>query len=441
MSRRKSDIDATLLPHNLDAERSVLGVLLLESTRIVEVSDLLSPADFYRSSHATIYAAIVRLAERNVRADFVTLKDALATSGELDDCGGPSYIASLADGFPRSTNLPYYAGIVRDRSLRRELILLARDAVAAAHDAETGADALEATMRAVSTVQVSRNEGEAVPMSVVMADTMRLVERLHHERRAVNGVATGLTDLDVYTRGMQNGQLVVVAARPGHGKTTFAINAARHVARDATALFFSLEMSRDEMGIRLLMCDSQQNGHRVQQGMIPDTAWASISNAFSHLSEARLLIDDTPHRTIQQIRMMCRRVAAQRGDLRLIVIDYLQLMSADRQTRAEKRNEELANITRGLKLLAKELRLPIMLVCQLNREVEHRKTKEPQLSDLADTGATEKDADQVWFPMPDDDDDTAQIMIAKNRGGPKGKVRVAYFESQYRFANLQGATV
>lgn len=423
-------------PHNLDAERAVLGVLLVANDRILEVADLLAPDDFFRAAHATVYQALLALAARGVRADLVTLKDALATAGTLEDVGGPAYLASLTDGTPRSTNLAHYAAVVRAHATRRRLIAYAGRVLAAAHDEEQPEAALEMASAALSEIQMGRRDGHLRHVDAAVVAARDLIDQVRATGRPVTGHSSGLADLDVYTRGMHPGQLVIVAARPGMGKSALGLNIARHVGRTHAVAFFSLEMSEEELAARLIFAEAQVNGHQILSGHVSDVSVERMAAGIEALLQPPgIYVDDTPHRSVEQVRWQTRRLMA-RAPVGLVVVDYLQLMAPARRRADDNRALELADMTRGLKVFAKEVRLPVLLVSQLNRNIEHRKGQRPQLSDLAESGAIEKDADQVWFVHPDEDKHTAEIIVAKNRGGPRGVPTVAYFVEQTRFANL-----
>jgi replicative DNA helicase len=416
---------AEAFPHSLDAERSVLGCLMVEPVRLADVEDQLTAEEFYRDAHQRIYSAMQRLGGRGVRFDFVTLKDELAQAGDIDRVGGAAYLSSLADGVPRGVNLTHYAATVRDKALRRKILAAAAEMSVAARDAETGDEALEQAERAVYDVGArTSTSASLIAMPELLAATRDALDAAHASGNAVTGVATGLADLDERTRGMQRGQLIIAAARPGMGKSAFAVNVTRHVARNDAALFFSLEMSKEEIGTRLVVADAQVDGHQLQRGRLPDADWTRVSWAMDNLHGGRLLIDDTPNRTVTQIRSIARR--AQHilgGALRLVVVDYLNLVGSDKRRKGE------------------EKRMPFRGRPQLARAVEERSNERraarPRLSDLAESGAIERDADQVWFlHRPEADEATAEVIIAKNRSGPKGIVTVAYFEEQFRFANL-----
>lgn len=433
------------LPHSLEAERSVLGCLLIEPLRLADIGDQLDAADFYRDAHRRIFEAMVKLGERGGRFDFVTLKEELGKRGVLDEVGGPAYVASLASGTPRGVNLTHYAAIVREKAVLRDLIFAANKVLTDAYEAsEDSAATLESAERAIYDVGARRGSAsESVTMGQLVNRTFAALEQMHEAGCGVTGVATGLDDLDNRTRGMQRHQLVVVAARPGLGKSAFATCVARNVSQASTVLMFSLEMSSEEVGVRLVVSEARVNGHELQRGQVAEGGWGRVSAGLETLAPSHLIVDDTPHRSVTQVRSIVRRTKAQRGrpDLSLVIIDYLGLMVPERRRGEDKRTLEIADITRGLKLLAKELRVPILLLCQLNREPELRAKKQrPKLSDLAESGAIERDADQVWFlHRPDDDEALMEIVVAKNRSGPKGVVRVAYFEEQFRFANLSHA--
>jgi replicative DNA helicase len=443
--RREEDPEA-ILSHNLEAERSVLGALMVRPDHLLEGAADLRPEHFFRAAHATIFETAQSLHARGVRFDLVTLKDALATAGKLEAVGGPAYLASLLDGVPSSTNVEYYARVVRDHHVRRGLVLLAQQALRLARESETGIGAVNEVEAGLSQLAVDAAVGltELLEPAALVAAAASVIERVKQTGRPVTGISTGMIDLDEKLRGLHPGQLIVVAARPGEGKSTLGMNIARRGAREGTVLFESLEMDREECGMRLLTSEAHVNGHDLQTRPLADGApeWQALASAQVSLDGARLLVDDFPHRSVAQIRSIARRVQASRRDLKLIVIDYLGLLTPDRRRSEGKRNEEVADMTRALKLLAKELRIPIVLLVQLNRKVDERnaarnhQTRRPRMADLAESGAIEKDADVIVFIyIPDKDEPEAELIVAKNRRGPKGIVRVAYFEEQYRFAD------
>ena len=400
------------LPHNLEAERSVLGAILVHNDAFNLAAQVIDSQDFYRDAHRRIFDRMVALNERHDAIDFVTLKEELARAGELDEVGGPAYVASLADGVPRATNVEYYARIVKEKATLRNLIYAASKIVTNAYEADQESDLI-------------LDEAESAIF-------------------AVTGVPPGFVDLDEMTRGLQGGDLVIVAARPSMGKTSLVLNIAQYVAAlgDQVVGFFSLEMSKESLFLRLLTSEAQIDGHRLMSGAIGGNDYHRISHALEKLNAMKLFIDDTANIGVLEMRAKSRRLQAEHG-LNLLVVDYIQLMSG--RGRFENRTLELASISRSMKGLAKELNVPIVVLSQLSRAPEARSDHRPQLSDLRESGALEQDADVVVLIYRDDvynkdpnspDAGTAELILAKQRNGPTGIVRLAFLREQTRFANL-----
>jgi replicative DNA helicase len=437
------------LPHNLEAERSVLGAILVHDDAFNLAAQVLSPADFYRDAHRRIFDKMIALSERRQAIDFVTVKEELARAGEVDEVGGPAYIASLADGVPRATNVEYYARIVKEKSTLRNLIYAANKIVANAYEADQDPDViLDAAETAIFAVAEDRLKAGFVPMRDLVKESFPKIEQLFEQKRLITGVPSGFVDLDEMTRGFQAGDLIIVAARPSMGKTSLVLNISQYVAsqRDHTVGFFSLEMSKEALFLRLLTSEAQIDGHRLMSGAIGQKDYGRISHALETLSAMRLYIDDTANIGVLEMRAKARRLQAEHG-LSLLVLDYIQLMSS--RGRFENRTLELASISRSIKGLAKELNVPIIVLSQLSRAPESRSDHRPQLSDLRESGALEQDADLVALIYRDDvynrdpnnpDAGTAEVIIAKQRNGPTGIVRLAFLREQTRFVNLaQGA--
>jgi replicative DNA helicase len=437
------------LPHNLEAERSVLGAILVHNDAFNLAAEVLTPADFYRDAHRRIFDKMIALSERRQAIDFVTVKEELARAGEVDDAGGPAYIASLADGVPRATNVEYYARIVKEKATLRNLIYAANKIVANAYEADQDADLiLDEAESAIFAVADDRLKAGFVPMRDLVKESFPKIEQLFEQKRLITGVPTGFVDLDEMTRGFQAADLVIVAARPSMGKTSLVLNIAQYVAtqRDFTVGFFSLEMSKEALFLRLLTSEAQIDSHRLMSGAIGQKDYGRISHALETLSAMRLYIDDTANIGVLEMRAKARRLQAEHG-LSLLVVDYIQLMNS--RSRFENRTLELASISRSLKGLAKELNVPIVVLSQLSRAPEARADHRPQLSDLRESGALEQDADVVALIYRDDvynrdpnnpDAGTAELIIAKQRNGPTGVVRLAFLREQTRFVNLaQGA--
>jgi len=433
------------LPHNLEAERSVLGAILVHNDAFNTAAQVIDGRDFYRDAHRRIFDRMVALSERGEAIDFITLKEELSRGGHLEEVGGPAYVASLVDGVPRATNVEYYARIVKEKATLRNLIYAANKILTNAYEADQESDLiLDEAESSIFAVADDRLKAGFVPMRELVNDSFPKIEQLFEHKRLVTGVPTGFVDLDEMTRGLQGGDLVIVAARPSMGKTSLVLNIAQHVAvqADYTVGFFSLEMSKESLFIRLLTSEAQIDSHRLMSGHIADRDYSRISHALERLSSMRLFIDDTANIGVLEMRAKSRRLQAEHG-LSLIVVDYIQLMSA--RGRYENRTLELASISRSLKGLAKELNVPIVVLSQLSRAPESRSDHRPQLSDLRESGALEQDADVVVLIYRDDaynrdpnnpDAGTAELIVAKQRNGPTGIVRLAFLREQTRFANL-----
>jgi replicative DNA helicase len=437
------------LPHNLEAERSVLGAILVHNDAFNLAAQVIDSNDFYRDAHRRIFDKMVALNERHDAIDFITLKEELARSGQLDDVGGPAYIASLADGVPRATNVEYYAKIVKEKSTLRNLIYAANKILTNAYEADQESDiVLDEAESAIFAVADDRLKAGFVPMRELVKESFPKIEQLFEQKRLITGVPTGFVDLDEMTRGLQGGDLVIVAARPSMGKTSLVLNIAQYVATqpEHAVGFFSLEMSKESLFLRLLTAEAQVDGHRLLSGAIGGKDYGRISHALETLSAMKLFIDDSANIGVLEMRAKSRRLQAEHG-LSLLVVDYIQLMSG--RGRFENRTLELASISRSLKGLAKELNVPIVVLSQLSRAPEARSDHRPQLSDLRESGALEQDADVVVLIYRDDvynkdpnspDAGTAELILAKQRNGPTGIVRLAFLREQTRFANLaQGA--
>jgi replicative DNA helicase len=433
------------LPHNLEAERSILGAILVHNDAFNLAAQVVESRDFYREAHRRIFTRMVALNERGQAIDFVTLKEELVRNGELEEVGGPAYVASLADGVPRATNVEYYARIVKEKSTLRNLIFAANRILTNAYEADQDSDLiLDEAESAIFAVADDRLKGGFMPMSDLVRESYPKIEQLFEHKRLVTGVPTGFVDLDTMTRGFQAGDLIIIAARPSMGKTSLALNIAQHLAiqPDHTVGIFSLEMSKESLFLRVLTSEAQIDSHRLMTGAIGQKDYGRISHALEMLSAMRLYIDDSAGISVLEMRAKARRLQAEHG-LSLIVVDYIQLMST--RGRFENRTLELGAISRSLKGLAKELNVPIVVLSQLSRAPEARSDHRPQLSDLRESGALEQDADVVILIYREDaynrdqnhpDAGTAELILAKQRNGPTGTVRLAFLREQTRFANL-----
>src|SRR5438045_4260516 len=390
------------VPHNLKGERSVLGSILLHNDAFNLAAEVIDSGDFFRDAHRRIFDKMVKLAERSDASDLVTLKDELGRSGELDEVGGPAYIAALVDGVPRSMNVEHYARIIKEKATLRNLIFSANKILATAYDGAEEADViLDQAEHAIFAIADDKVRDGFVSLRELAHNSLDTIEKLHARKELVTGVPTGFTDLDEMTSGLQPSDLVIVAARPSMGKTSLVLNMAQHVGTrtDMTVGICSLEMSKEQLLLRLLTGEARIDAHRLRGGFLGDRDWGKLSQAIGTLSEAKIFIDDSPGIGVLEMRAKCRRLAAEHG-LHMVIVDYIQLMQG--RGRFENRTLEVASISRSLKGLAKELSVPIVVLSQLSRAPEARSDHRPQLSDLRESGALEQDADVVAFIYRDD---------------------------------------
>lgn len=431
-------------PHSLEAERAVLGAILLHGEAVEAAAEILAPSDFYRHGHQRLFAQMLELQRKREPIEMVTLRESLQVAGDLDAVGGPVYLMQLVDGLPRSSNIAAYARIVRERATLRELIAQSNRILADAHAGENDAAAvLDAAQQRLYEIAVDRVQGGFVAMpSIVSDELLPLIDRLVERKQAVSGVASGLIDLDMLTRGFQSPDLVILAARPSMGKTALAMHAALHASTVANAHVgvFSLEMSRLDLTLRAVISEARIDGTRVRNGRIYDSEWSQWTQALGTVNDALLHIDDSANLTINDIRTRARRLKAQVG-LDLLMVDYLQLIKP--ASKGENRNVEMGEISSGLKAIAKDLKVPVVALSQLSRSCESRADKRPMLSDLRDSGAIEQDADLVLMLYRDEvynehtqDRNVAELSIAKHRNGPIGTVRIGFDKQQTRFFNL-----
>jgi replicative DNA helicase len=433
------------VPHSADAERSVLGAILVENAAINRAHEILREEDFYRDPHRRIFRAMTDLSERTVAIDAVTLKEELARAGALDAVGGPAYLASLVDGVPRSANVEYYARIVKEKAVLRGLIDAGSQILTTAYEAAQDVDEiLDQSERLIFRLAQDRLRSGFVPMKVIADHSLRTIERLAEHRDLVTGLPTGFPSLNEYTSGLQPSDLIVVAGRPGMGKTSFALNIAQHAAlREGRKVgVFSLEMSREQLFLRLLTGLARVDAHRLRTGRLNKEEWAQLTRGFGELATAPISIDDTAGISVLEMRAKSRRLKMEQG-LDLVIIDYLQLVRS--RTRAENRNQEISEISRSLKELAKELQIPVIAISQLSRAPEQRGgDRRPQLSDLRESGAIEQDADVVLFiyreevyKPTEENRGRAQILIAKQRNGPIGALDMAFIREYTKFEELE----
>ena len=434
------------LPHNLEAERSVLGAILINNDAFNVAAEFVDSGDFFRDAHRRVFNTMVDLNERGQAIDLVTLKDELARSGDLDDAGGPAYIAALVDGVPRSTNVEHYARIVKERATLRNLIQSANRILAMAYRAEEDAETLldQAEQEIFSIAEGHIHTG-FVPLGDLVQGSFTAIEQLQEHKGLVTGVPSGFVDIDNLTSGFHPAELVIIAARPSMGKTSFVLNVAQHVGikTNRSVGLFSLEMSKEQLFMRMLTAEAEVDSHRFRGGFLSERDYGRLSTALGRLADAKVFIDDSAGLGVLEMGAKARRLKAEHG-LDLLVIDYLQLMQG--RGRFENRTQELASISRALKALAKELDVPVLALSQLSRAPEARSDRRPQLSDLRESGALEQDADVVLFifreeqydPTPENEN-LAELIIGKQRNGPTGTVKLAFLKQHTRFANLSPA--
>lgn len=435
-----------LPPQNIDAEISVLGSLLIDHKAIVKIASFLHPDDFYRESHALIYAAILRLFEQREPADMVTVSDELERHGQLKDAGGQSYLASLISQVPTSAHVEHYARIVESTAVRRRLINAAGQIAALAHeesaDVKSTIDEAERILFQVSQRQLGQ---ELLPLGRILSDYFDQIEYLYEHQGEFAGLPTGFTDLDKLLSGLQPSDLIIVAGRPGMGKSSLVLSLAQHMAveRKACIALFTLEMSGEQLAQRMISAETEIDSQRLRVGEIHDDEIEQIARAIGLLSDTAIYIDDTPAISTMELRTKARRLATER-ELDLVIVDYMQLMRSG--VRTENRVQEISYISRALKTLARELRVPVIAASQLSRAVESRHDKRPILSDLRESGSIEQDADIVMFIYRDemynehtDKKHIAEIIVAKHRNGPTGKIELAFLAEQAKFVNLYRA--
>ena len=434
------------LPHNLEAERCVLGAVLIHNDAFNQAAQLIDADDFFRDAHRRVFDKMVDLNERGEVIDLVTLKDELDRSGDLDGVGGPAYIAGLVDGVPRSTHVEYYAHIVKEKSTRRQIIFAANEILQTAYAGEGGAETvLDKAEQAIFRIADDSVHTGFVALHDLVAASHANIEKLQAGDGAVTGVPSGFADLDKLTRGFQPSDLVLVAARPSMGKTALVLNIAQHlgVHTDMTVGVFSLEMSKEQLFMRMLTTEAGIDSHKFRGGFLGQRDYDALAGALTRLDGAKVFIDDSPSIGVLEMRAKARRLKSEH-ELHLVVIDYLQLMTG--RGRFDNRTQELASISRSLKGLAKELDVPVVALSQLSRAPESRADRRPQLSDLRESGALEQDADLVLFifreeqydPSPENEN-LAEIIIGKQRNGPTGVVRLAFLKQCTKFANLADA--
>jgi replicative DNA helicase len=442
------DIDPSFYkvpPQNIEAEQSILGSILLENSAINSALEILSKDDFYNEAHRKIFNIIVELSEKNEPVDLITLSNALKDKAMLDSVGGTSYLASLVDNVPSAANVSHYAKIVKEKAILRGLIGSATEIISNCY--ETGSDVDEVLDKAEHSIfEVSENKVRPSFFTIreIVKDSFRSIEDLFSRKELITGVPTGFEKIDDLTSGLQKSELIIIAGRPSMGKTAFALNIAQYAAVETQtpAAIFSLEMSKEQLAFRMLASEAKVDSQRLRKGFLGETDWPKLTTAAGRLSEAPIFIDDTPAITVLEMKAKSRRLKADTG-LGLIIVDYIQLMRSG--SYRESREQEISEISRSLKALAKELKVPVIALSQLNRKVEDRTNRRPQMADLRESGAIEQDADVIAFIYRDEvynksEENTekgfAEIIIAKQRNGPTGIVKLGFQERFTSFVNL-----
>ncbi len=433
-----------MMPHDIEAEKSILGAIFIDNRNYDEVAEVIKSGDFYREGHQLVYQAMETLLEDAIPVDIITLKNELLKTGKLEKSGGIPYLTSLLDGVPKSLNVRHYADIIKSHSMLRELIVACDNTIARCLSRnEDSRDIIDSAEKEIFKIAGDTVGEGFVRLKKVADGSMDLLEKLVAAKESITGVASGFTELDDMTAGFQDSDLIIIAARPSMGKTSFAMNVAQYVGinTDKSVGIFSLEMSKEQLFLRLLCSEAMIDLGRLRTGHIGKKEWDKLAKAMDKLSKANIFIDDTPGISLMEMKAKARRLQMRSG-LDLIIVDYLQLMIA--RGRFESKNQEVTYLSQGLKNLAKELNIPVIALSQLSRAPEQRTDHRPKLSDLRESGSIEQDADVVAFIYRDEvynqdnneNAGTAELIISKQRNGPTGVVNLAFLKEFTRFENL-----
>ncbi len=434
-----------VLPHDEDAEQAVLGSMLTDNDAVMAAVEVLKEDAFYREDNKIIYQAILNLYSKSEPIDIITLKDELESMGKFEQVGGFEYLASLPDKVPTTANVQKYIKIVEEKSVLRNLIKTANEIIELGYNpTEDVEDIMDGAEKKIFDIMQSKNTKSYTPIKDVLVESFTNLEKLYNQKQHVTGVPTQFYDLDDKTAGLHGSELILVAARPAMGKTAFALNIATNAALRANVpvAIFSLEMSKDQLVNRMLCSEAMVDSNKVRTGKLDEEDWTKLAEAIGPLSEAGVYIDDTPGISVMEIRTKCRKLKMEKN-IGLVVIDYLQLISGSNK-RNGSREQEISEISRSLKVLAKELNVPVIALSQLSRAVEQRDDHRPMLSDLRESGAIEQDADIVMFLYRDDyynkesaEKDIAEVIIAKQRGGSTGTVKLYWMGNYTKFVNIE----
>lgn len=442
-----------LPPQSLEAEMSILGGILIDNDAINRVLETLKPEDFYRESHRKIFQAMMLLSEKREPCDMITMTDILKKAGNLEEVGGAAYLATLVDYVPTAANIAYYCRMVKEKSVNRRLISVATEIVSRGYEDDANVDdLLDKAQKEIYEISENKTRPQYVAVQTVLKEAFTILKNLHDQKEHVTGVPSGYTDLDHKTAGFQPGNLVIVAARPSMGKTTLALNIAQYASAESKkkvpCVIFSLEMGKEELVMRFLASIARVDFGRMRTGHFHDTDWPKLTRAAGVLHDAKIFIDDSPSISVLELRSKARRLKSEH-DIGLIIVDYLQLMKGS--SNPESRQQEISEISRALKALAKELNVPVIALSQLNRELEKRADKRPMMSDLRESGAIEQDADVIMFVYreavycedcrkPDTvcskgHERNAEIIIGKQRNGALGTIELVFIGEHTRFEN------
>ena len=433
-------------PNDVDAEQAVIGSMLTDKDAVISAIEVLKEEDFYREDNKTIYSAILNLYNRSEPIDIITLKSELTAMGMFDKIGGFEYIVGLPEKVPTTANVEKYINIVKEKSELRRLIKTANEIIEQGYDpTENIDDIMNNAEKKIFNIMQDKDQKGYSPIKDVLVDTFTELEQLYNQKQHITGVPTGFIDLDYKTAGLHNSDLVLIAARPAMGKSAFALNVATNAAVKAKVpvVLFSLEMSKEQMVNRILCSEAMVDSNKVRTGKIDDEDWIKLANTMGELSEAPIYIDDTPGISINEIRAKCRKLKLEKN-IGLVVIDYLQLVQGSSKRAQGSREQERSEISRSLKILAKEINVPVIALSQLSRAPEQRPDHRPMLSDLRESGAIEQDADIVMFLYRDDyynedseDKGLAEVILAKHRAGSTGTVKLVWLGNYTKFANME----
>lgn len=432
-------------PHDVEAEQAVIGSMLTDKDSVISAVETLKDEDFYREDNKVIYGAIMNLYNRGEPVDIITLKDELVSLGKFEAVGGLEYLAELPEKVPTTANVDKYIKIVEEKSMLRTLIKTANELIVLGYDqTQEVEDIMDVAEKKIFNVMQRKNQKGYSSMKDILVESFTQLEELYNRKQHITGVPTGFADLDYKTAGLHNSDLILVAARPAMGKSAFALNIASYAAVKANVpvAIFSLEMSKEQMGNRILCSEAMVDSNKVRTGKIEDEDWAKLAMASGELSESQIFIDDTPGISIMEIRAKCRKMKLEKN-IGLVVIDYLQLVQGSSK-KGGSREQEISEISRSLKILAKEINVPVIALSQLSRAPEQRLDHRPMLSDLRESGAIEQDADIVMFLYRDDyyNEDSekkniAEVIIAKHRAGSTGTVELLWLGNYTKFANIE----